>query len=321
MRILRLSRKSNMEQSATIYVAGHQGLVGSAVARALATGGYSNQIVHTHTELDLVDSHAVRDFFATNRIEYVFLAAAKVGGIMGNKNHPADYIYQNLMIEANVIHEAYQSGVKKLLFLGSSCIYPRLAPQPIMEDALLSGPLEPTNRAYAVAKIAGIEMCQSYNVQYGTDFISVMPTNLYGPNDNFDLENSHVLPAMIRRFHEAKMANAPRVTLWGTGTPKREFLHVDDLARACVHLMQSYSGSEILNIGTGEDITIRELAELVQQVVGYSGSVVWDTIKPDGTPRKVLDVGRAHALGWTPRISLRDGIESTYEWFTQNVTV
>jgi GDP-L-fucose synthase len=304
------------KQDEKIFVAGHRGLVGRAIIRALEGGGYTNIVTRTHAELDLVDSRAVRDFFAREQIAYVFLAAAKVGGIMSNKTYPADFIYQNLMIEANVIHEAYRHGVKKLLFLGSSCIYPKFATQPITEDALLTGSLEPTNQAYAVAKIAGIELCRAYNAQHGTDYIALMPTNLYGPYDNFDLEHSHVLPALIRRFHDAKVAGLPTVTLWGTGSPKREFLHVDDLARACVFLMRTYTGSEVINVGTGEDISIKELAELVQRVVGYTGSTIWDDTKPDGTPRKLLNVDRIKTLGWEPHIPLKEGITATYAWFT-----
>ncbi len=305
-----------LKKDSVIFVAGHRGLVGRAIVRALEEAGYTHILTRTHDALDLTDAHAVRDFFAHEHIEYVFLAAAKVGGIMSNKTYPADFIYQNLMIEANVIHEAYRSGVTKLLFLGSSCIYPKFAAQPITEDALLTGLLEPTNQAYAIAKIAGIELCRSYNAQYGTDYIALMPTNLYGPYDNFDLEHSHVLPALIRRFHDAKVVGAPTVTLWGTGSPKREFLHVDDLARACLFLMEGYSSSELVNIGTGEDVSIKELAELVQEVVGYQGTIVWDSSKPDGTPRKLLNVDRIKALGWEPRIPFKEGIAATYAWFT-----
>ncbi len=298
-----------------IFVAGHRGLVGSALVRELVRRGYTDLVTRTRADLDLTDARAVAAFFAETKPRYVFLAAAKVGGIVGNLQAPASFMYDNLMIEGHVIHEAYRAGVEKLLFLGSSCIYPRLAAQPLEESALLTGPLEPTNKAYAVAKIAGIVMCQSYNTQYGTNFISVMPTNLYGPHDNFDLTTSHVLPAMIRKFDDAKRAGASLVTLWGTGSPRREFLHVDDLARACVFLMERYSGSEIVNIGTGEDITIRELAEIVRSSIGFTGEIVWDTSKPDGTPRKLLDVQKLHALGWKHHIPLREGIEGTYQWY------
>ena len=304
-----------MEKTAKIYVAGHRGLVGSAIARTLTAQGYTNLITRTRAELDLLDQNAVTDFFAIEKPEYVFLAAAKVGGIMANKTYPADFIYENLLVQTNVIHAAHLNTVKKLLFLGSSCIYPKMAPQPIKEEYLLTNELEPSNEAYAIAKIAGIKMCQSYNTQYGTNYISVMPTNLYGENDNFDLETSHVLPALIRRFDEAKQNNTPSVTLWGSGTPMREFLHVDDLAGACVHLMQTYDHSnEIVNIGTGEDVTIKELAETIAKIVGYTGTIEWDTTKPDGTPRKLLDVSRLHSLGFKHKTSLEDGIKKTYEW-------
>lgn len=303
-----------MEKSSKIYIAGHRGLVGSAIFRRLRTEGYSNIIVRTHDELDLKQQSGVEKFFQSERPEHVFLAAAKVGGIHANNTLPAEFIYDNLTIECNVINAAYLSGVKKLLFLGSSCIYPKFAPQPMKEEHLLTGALEPTNEPYAVAKIAGIKMCQSYNRQYGTCFISVMPTNLYGPGDNFDLETSHVLPALIRKFHEAK-DNGEKVVLWGTGSPLREFLHVDDMADACVFLMQSYSDSEIINVGTGKDISIRELAGIVRDTVGHSGIVEWDASKPDGTPRKLLDVSKLESLGWRAGISLRDGIQRTYDWF------
>ena len=309
-----------MEKASRIYVAGHRGLVGSAIVRALEASGHTKLITRTRQELDLLDTKAVMDFFLTEKPEYVFLAAAKVGGIMANKTYPADFIRDNLTIQTNVIAAAHQSGVKKLLFLGSSCIYPKLAPQPIKEEYLLTGALEPTNDAYAIAKIAGIIMCQSYRRQHGNNFISVMPTNLYGPNDNFDLETSHVLPALIRRFHEAKESAAPNVTLWGTGTPMREFLYVDDLAAACLHLMHTYNDEEIVNIGTGEDVTIKELAETISEVVGYTGKIEWDTTKPDGTPRKLLDVSKLHSLGFKHKISLKEGIEETYAWYTENKT-
>lgn len=306
-----------MESDAKIYIAGHKGLVGSAITRKLRSEGFKNLLFRTMDELDLMDTVAVNDFFGTERPEYVFLAAAKVGGILANDTYPADFIYQNLVIQNNVIHAAYENGAKKLLFLGSSCIYPRDCPQPIREDYLLTGPLEKTNEAYAVAKIAGIKMCQAFNKQFGTKFISVMPTNLYGPNDNFDLTSSHVLPALIRKFHDAKTAEESQVTMWGTGSPKREFLHVDDLADACVFLMNTYDGTEIVNIGTGEDVTIRELAELIRDIVGFEGPIVNDATKPDGTPRKLLDVSRLHSLGWKHKSSLEDGIRSTYDWFLQ----
>lgn len=298
-----------------IFVAGHRGLVGSAIVRRLQSEGYTNLLLRTRSELDLTDGRAVREFFEAERPDYVFLAAARVGGIMANDTYPADFIRDNLAIALNVIDAAWRVRVEKLLFLGSSCIYPKFAPQPMREEHLLTGVLEPTNEPYAVAKIAGIKLCQSYNRQYGTRFISAMPTNLYGPGDNFDLQTSHVLPALIRKFHEAKESGAPAVTIWGTGSPRREFLHVDDLAEACLFLMRNYDDGEIVNVGVGEDLTIRELAELVQEVVGYSGEIVFDVGKPDGTPRKLLDTGRINALGWRPRISLRDGIAETYRWY------
>ena len=304
-----------MEKTAKIYVAGHRGLVGSALVRKLEEEGFVNLVTRTRTELDLLDAKAVANFFVSEKPEYVFLAAAKVGGIMANKTYPADFIYTNLQIQNNIIENSRQYEVKKLLFLGSSCIYPKLAPQPIKEEYLLTGPLETTNDAYAIAKIAGIMMCQAYRRQHGCNFISVMPTNLYGENDNFDPETSHVLPAMIRRFHEAKIDSAPKVTLWGTGSPMREFLHVDDLATACLHLMENYDGEEIVNIGTGEDVTIKELAETIASVVGYEGDLFWDTTKPDGTPRKLLDVSKLHTLGIKHSINLKDGIRRTYEWY------
>jgi GDP-L-fucose synthase len=307
-----------MQKESKIYVAGHRGLVGSAIVRRLKEGGFENLILKTREELDLLSQGAVADFFDTEKPDYVFLAAAKVGGILVNKTKKADFIYENLQIQNNVIGSAWKSGVKKLLFLGSSCIYPKMCPQPIREEYLMTGPLEETNDAYAIAKIAGIKMCQSFNEQYGTKFISVMPTNLYGLGDNFDLETSHVLPAMIRKFHEAKVTGAPNVTLWGTGSPKREFLHVDDLADAVVFLMQQYDGSEIVNIGTGEDLTIKELAETIKKAVGFQGEIVWDTTKPDGTPRKWLNVDKLHGLGWKHSMALSDGVRTTYEWFLGN---
>lgn len=309
-----------MEKNAKIYVAGHRGLVGSALVRNLETKGFSRLILKSKGELDLLNQLAVERFFEEERPEYVFLAAAKVGGILANREQKADFIYENLQIQNNVIHSAWKSGVKKLLFLGSSCIYPKLAPQPIREEYLLTGALEETNDAYAMAKIAGIKMCQSFNEQYGTKFISVMPTNLYGPGDNFDLNSSHVLPAMIRKFHEAKLSGAQEVVLWGTGSPKREFLYVDDLADALVFLMNTYDGSEIINIGTGEDLSIKELAETIQSIIGFEGKIVWDTTKPDGTPRKWLDVSRLHVLGWKHMIHLREGVHLTYRWFLENPT-
>ncbi len=307
-----------MKKTSKIYVAGHRGLVGSAIVRLLKKKGHTNLVLKTHAELDLMDQKKVADFFNKEKPEYVFLAAAKVGGIMANKTYPADFIHGNLAVETNVIDSAYRSGVKKLLFLGSSCIYPKFAPQPIKEEYLMTGPLEPTNHAYAVAKIAGIFMCRAYNEQYGTDFISVMPTNLYGPNDNFDPMNSHVLPALIRRFHEAKENESKEVVIWGTGSPKREFLHVDDLADACVFLMKNYSGSDIVNIGSGTDLSIKSLAEKIKKIVGYTGKIVWDATKPDGTPRKLLSVKRLHTLGWRHKIGLDTGIKMTYGWYRKN---
>lgn len=307
-----------MDTTSKIYVAGHRGLVGSAIVRALEASGYTNLITKTRQELDLLDQHAVATFFATEKPEYVFLAAAKVGGIVANRDYPAEFIYENLQIQNNIIHSAYQNNVTKLCFLGSSCIYPKMAAQPISEDALLTGPLEETNAAYAIAKIAGIKMCQAYNHQYGTNYISLMPTNLYGPNDNFDLETSHVLPALIRRFHEAKEQDAPSVTLWGSGSPKREFLHVDDLADATLFLMNNYDGTEIVNVGTGEDVSIKELAERIKETVSYTGEIEWDTTKPDGTPRKLLNVSHIHTLGWHHKIDLVDGINGTYQWYLSN---
>lgn len=307
-----------MNPNSKIYIPGHRGMAGSAIKRNLEARDYTNIITHTHSELDLTNQHAVNNFFETERPEYVFLAAAKVGGILANSTYPAEFIYDNLMIEANVIHAAYTHGVKKLLFLGSSCIYPGLAPQPLKEEYLLTGELEVTNEAYAVAKIAGIRMCKHYNQQFGTNFISVMPTNLYGPNDNYDLETSHVMAALIRKFHEAKRNNASQVVVWGTGTPRREFLYVDDMADACVYLMGNYDAPDIgefVNIGVGEDVTIRELAELIKDIVGYSGKIVYDTTKPDGTPQKLLDVSRLRELGWNAKISLKDGIKQAYEWY------
>jgi GDP-L-fucose synthase len=304
-----------MQKNSRIYIPGHTGLVGSALKRNLEGQGYENLICKTKEELDLMNEEAVREFFEKEKPEYVFLAAAKVGGIKANNDYPADFIYQNLKIQNNIIYNAYKSGVKKLLFLGSSCIYPRECPQPIKEEYLLTGPLEQTNEPYAIAKIAGIKMCQAYNRQYGTKFISVMPTNLYGPNDNFDPETSHVLPALIRRFHEAKENNQKEVVIWGTGKPKREFLYVDDLADACIFLMNNYQDNEIVNIGTGEDLSIKELAEKIKKITGFQGEITHDTAKPDGTPRKLLDVSKLHSLGWKHKIDLEEGVEKTYNWF------
>jgi GDP-L-fucose synthase len=304
-----------MDKQSKIYIAGHRGLVGSALLRELTKQGYSNIITRSHTELNLIDQAAVTEFFATEKPEYVFLSAAKVGGIGANSTTPAEFIYQNLMIGTNIIHNAYKNGTKKLLFLGSSCIYPKLAQQPIKEESLLTGELEPTNDAYAMAKITGIKMCQAYNKQYGTKYISVMPTNLYGINDNFNLKTSHVFPALIRKFHEAKVNNEPTVTVWGTGTPVREFLFVDDLAEACVYLMNTYDDGKIVNIGTGVGVTIRELAESIAKVVGYTGKLVFDLSKPDGTPVKINDVTYLNSLGWKAKIDLLQGIELTYKWY------
>jgi GDP-L-fucose synthase len=325
-----------VELDGKIYVAGHRGLVGSALIRRLQASGYRNVVTRTHAELDLTNQQAVREFFRAERPEYVFLAAAKVGGIYANSTYPADFIYQNLMIQSNVIHTAYEAGVRRLLFLGSSCIYPKHAPQPMKENYLLTGPLESTNEPYAVAKIAGIEMCWSYNRQYGTRFLAVMPTNLYGPRDNYDLSNSHVIPALIRKFHEAKTRGSKEVAVWGTGTPRREFLYSDDMAHACVFLMNlpatrfdQLLGKEdlgrgeveppLVNIGVSEDLTIRELAEVIRQVVGFDGQIVFDTTKPDGTPRKLLDVSRLQEAGWSPTISLREGVRMTYQDFLRNL--
>lgn len=310
------SQVMKMKKNSKIYVAGHRGLVGSAIVRRLQASGYENIITATRQQVDLLDQRAVAKFFDSEKPEYIFLAAAKVGGILANSIAPAEFIYENLMIEANIIHGAWQNDVRKLLFLGSSCIYPQMAPQPIKEEALLTGPLEPTNDAYALAKIAGIKMCQAYNQQYGTRFISVMPTNLYGPNDNFDLNSSHVLPALMRKFYEAKNVGAPFVTIWGTGNPIREFLYVDDLADACVFLMNSYEDGKIVNIGTGIGITIRELADMIQTVVGYQGELRFDTSKPDGTPMKVNDVSYLRSLGWSYKTNLQTGIKLTYDWFS-----
>lgn len=307
-----------MNKNSKIYIAGHKGLVGSAIVRCLQKAGYDNLVVCTHAELDLMDQRAVAAFFAKEKPEYVFLAAAKVGGIMANNTYPAEFIFNNLQIQSNIIHNAYLHKAKKLLFLGSSCIYPRMCPQPMAEEHLLTSALEPTNEPYAIAKIAGIKMCQSYNRQYGTNFIAVMPTNLYGSNDNFDLNSSHVLPAMIRKFHEAKVNNQEEVVVWGTGQAKREFLHVDDLVDACVFLMNSYDKSDIINIGTGKEVTIQELAEQIKEVVDFKGKITWDTTKPDGTPRKLLNVSRLNNLGWSHKINLDDGLKMTYDWYINN---
>lgn len=313
-------RRTEMQPNSRIYVAGHRGLVGSALWRELQQSGFKNLIGRSHAELDLLDAAAVQQFYAREKPEYVFVAAARVGGILANHTRPAQFIYENLQIQNNLIHGAWQAGVKKLLFLGSSCIYPRMSPQPMKEEHLLTGPLETTNQWYAIAKIAGVKMGQAYRRQYGCDFISVMPTNVYGLRDNFDLDSSHVLPALIRKFHEAKVSGAPSVTCWGTGQPRREFLFSDDLARAGVFLMEHYSDEEPINVGYGSDVTIRELAELVGRVVGYDGSIEWDTTKPDGTPRKLLDSSRLFALGWKPRIDLETGVRLTYEDFLSRCT-
>jgi GDP-L-fucose synthase len=309
---------SKLAKSTRIYVAGHNGLVGSAVVRALKKQGFENLALRTHRELDLTEQDAVRKFFDSERPQAVIMAAAKVGGIHANNSHPATFLRDNLLIQDNVIDAAHRSGVEKFVFLGSSCIYPKMAPQPIKEDYLLTGPLEPTNEWYAIAKIAGLKMCQAYRRQYGFNAISLMPTNLYGPGDNFDLQNSHVLPALMRKFHDAKTRGDKSVELWGSGTPRREFLHVDDLADAVLYLLQSYDGESIVNIGWGEDVTIRELAEIVMSVIGYRGDLTLDSSKPDGTPRKLLDVSRLHGLGWRPQIPLKQGIETTYTWFKQH---
>jgi GDP-L-fucose synthase len=308
-----------LNQDAKVYVAGHRGLVGGAVMQALVRQGYGNLAVRTHRELDLTEQAAVRGFFERERPQAVIMAAARVGGIHANNSRPAEFIRDNLLIQDNIIDSAHRAGVQKFVFLGSSCIYPKLAPQPLQEDYLLTGPLEPTNEWYAVAKIAGIKMCQAYRRQYGFNAISLMPTNLYGPGDNFDLQNSHVLPALIRRFHEAKERGDPTMSIWGTGTPRREFLHVDDLADAVVYLLETYDEEPIVNIGWGEDVTIRELAETVADVAGFKGRLVFDSSKPDGTPRKLLDTSRLTSLGWKPKIKLRSGIEQTYAWFKEHV--
>ncbi|MBL7816373.1 MAG: GDP-L-fucose synthase [Saprospiraceae bacterium] len=302
-----------MEKNNKIYVAGHRGMVGSAILRGLRKNGFENLIFRKSNELDLRDQAAVNEFFRKERPDYVFLAAAKVGGILANNTYRADFLYENLMIQSNVIHAAYKTEVKKLMFLGSSCIYPKLAPQPLKEDALLTGLLEPTNEPYAIAKIAGIKMCDAYRTQYGCNFISAMPTNLYGPNDNYDLQNSHVLPALIRKFLTAKKNNDPSVILWGTGTPLREFMHADDLADACLFLMQNFDSEGFVNVGTGVDLSIRDLAEIIKRTVGYEGDIIQDTTKPDGTPRKLMDVSKIHNMGWQHQISLEEGIKRVVE--------
>ena len=316
-----------IDLNAKIYIAGHRGMVGSAIVKQLIEAGYQNLVTRTHAELDLIDQAAVRHFMQQERPDIVIFAAAKVGGIHANNEYPAEFIYQNLMMESNIIHQAWAADCQKLLFLGSSCIYPKLAEQPMQESALLTGVLEATNEPYAIAKIAGIKLCESYNRQYGTDYRSIMPTNLYGHNDNFHLENSHVIPAMIRKFHDAKVNQSATVTLWGTGTAKREFLHVDDMAAASIHIMnlskeqyQSNSAPMLshLNVGTGVDVTIKELAKTIQEVVGFEGEIVWDSTKPDGTPRKLMNVDKIKTLGWQARISLRDGLNDTYQWFFTN---
>jgi len=316
-----------MEKNSKIYIAGHRGLVGSAIVRKLESEGYTNLVTRTHSELDLLNQQAVADFFTAEKPEYVFLAAAKVGGILANNTYPAQFIYENLQIQNNIIHQAYLNGVNKLLFLGSSCIYPRDCTQPMKEEYLLSGYLEPTNEPYALAKIAGIKMCQSYNRQYGTNFIAVMPTNLYGPGDNFDLENSHVLPALIRKFHEATERGDKEVVAWGTGSPKREFLYVDDMADGCFFLMENFNptkeqnekGEIFMNLGVGEDVSITELAEIVKKVVGFEGEIVWDASKPDGTSRKFLDMSKMHDLGWKHIIGLEEGVKMSHDWYKNNI--
>ena len=315
-----------MEKNSTIYVAGHTGLVGSAIVRALQSAGYNNLILKTHAELDLLNQSAVAEFFSHAKPEYVFLAAAKVGGILANNTYPAEFIYQNLQIEINIIHQAYLNDVKKLLFLGSSCIYPRECPQPMKEEYLLTGLLEPTNEAYAIAKIAGIKMCQSYNRQYHTNFIAVMPTNLYGQNDNFEPQSSHLLPALIKKFYEAKNANSPSVNIWGTGVARREFLHVDDMADGCLFLMNNFNptkeqnqrGEIFFNLGTGKDLTIKELVAMFAKITDYQGQIEWDPTKPDGMPQKLQDMTKMHSLGWRHKIDLEEGIKRTYDWYIKN---
>lgn len=307
------------DKEAKIYVAGHQGMVGSAMTRALREKGYNSQILKTRQELDLRNQAAVQTFYTHEKPDYVFLAAAKVGGILANDTYPGEFLYDNMILEANLIHGAYMAGVKKLLFLGSSCIYPKIAPQPLKEEYLLSGPLEPTNEWYAIAKIAGIKLCQAYRKQYGFDAISLMPTNLYGPGDNFHLQNSHVMPALLRRFHDATLSKQSQVTVWGTGKPRREFLHVDDLVDAAIFLMEQYSADAIVNVGVGKDISIQELTEIIKSVTSYKGDVIFDPTKPDGTPKKLLDVSRLTKLGWKAKIALPDGITRTYRWYVENL--
>jgi GDP-L-fucose synthase len=309
----------DITRDARIYVAGHHGMVGSAIWRELQQRGYTDLLGRSHAELDLLDGAAVRAFYDRVKPEYVIDAAARVGGILANDQHPAEFLYQNLQIQNNLIHEAHKAGVRKLLFLGSSCIYPRLAPQPMKEEYLLTGPLEPTNEWYAIAKIAGIKLCQAYRRQYGCDFISVMPTNIYGPNDNYDLQASHVLPALIRKFHEAKAASAPTVTCWGTGSALRDFLYADDLARACVFLLEKYSEEQFINIGAGKEVSVRELTETIQRVVGFAGTIVWDTTKPDGMPRKLMDSSRLLALGWRPQVELETGVRLAYQDYLKRI--
>lgn len=309
------------EKSGSVFIAGHRGMVGSAIMKKLEAEGHTNLVVRTSSELDLRNQQAVADFFAKEKPEYVVLAAARVGGIVANNTFRAEFIYDNLLIEANIIHSAYMNGVKKLLFLGSSCIYPKMAPQPMKEDYLLTGLLEHTNEPYAIAKIAGIKMCDAYRAQYGCNFISAMPTNLYGPNDNYDLTTSHVLPALIRKFHEGKLNGSPSVTVWGSGTPKREFLHTSDLADACYFLLQEYNDPGLVNIGCGEDVSIKELAELVKEIVGYTGEIVFDSSKPDGTPRKLMDVSKINEMGWKAKIGLREGIAEVYTKYGSNVEI
>ncbi len=310
-----------MKQNDKIYVAGHRGMVGSAICRQLEKNGFSNIITRTSSELDLTQQQAVSDFFEKEKPKFVFLAAAKVGGIHANNTYRADFLYRNLMMESNVIHAAYLYGVEKLLFLGSSCIYPKMAPQPLKEDSLLTGTLEYTNEPYAIAKIAGIKLCEAYRDQYGCNFISAMPTNLYGPNDNYDLQNSHVLPALIRKFHEAKIQGASSVEVWGTGSPLREFLHVDDLAEACCFLMQNYNEKQFVNVGCGSDLSIKDLAEMIQDVVGFKGALIWNTEKPDGTPRKLMDISKIKSLGWSPKIELNLGIQMVYKEYQTQQTL
>jgi GDP-L-fucose synthase len=308
-----------MNNNDRIFIAGHKGLVGSAIVRCLQQNGFNNLLTRSRAQLDLTDQAAVRDFFQKERPQYLFLAAARVGGIHANSVYPADFIRDNLLVQTNVIDSAWRSGVKKLLFLGSSCIYPKAAPQPMPESCLLTGPLEPTNQWYAIAKIAGIKMCQAYRQQYGFNALNVMPTNLYGPEDNFHLENAHILPALMRRFHEAKERKDATVSVWGTGTPKREFLHVDDLAQACLFLMENYESGEVVNVGVGKDITVNEVATLIKEVVGFPGKIVYDHSKPDGTPRKLLDVSRLDDLGWQAKIPLKKGLEGVYSWFLEHI--